>query len=358
MKQYHQTRNSAIDVIRGLAILFVILRHLQIHFPHENSLPSMLNKILFFSGYYSVIIFFVVSEFLITNSIKNKWGDLKSVNILKFYQMRFARIAPCLFALLFLLSILSLAHVPYFEFKNTTLPQVLFAALTFHINVLESHIGYLPAPWGVLWSLSIEEMFYIFFPLCCVFICKQRYLVIILMLFILAEPLARTLGDDVYNGMWQDDSYFSCMGAIAFGILAALYHSKATHHIMIIAGIIGSLLILLVFVFRYLVFILGLTYWNIQVSFLELGVALLLIALSRYRGAPIGLRLLCWYGRNSYEIYLTHSLIIIFCMIFFKDTPHFIFLYISIIIASGVVGSLVARYFSEPLNRCIRWQHE
>ena len=49
----------------------------------------------------------------------NKWGDLKSINITKFYQMRFARIAPCLLALLLLLSILDLGHVPIFELKNS-----------------------------------------------------------------------------------------------------------------------------------------------------------------------------------------------------------------------------------------------
>ena len=354
IKQRYQTRNAAIDVIRGLAILFVILRHLQIHLPRANFLPPMLNNIMFGSGYYSVIMFFVVSGFLITSSIINKWGDLKSINIARFYQMRFARIAPCLLALLFVLSILDLVHAPIFELKNTTLLQALFSALTFRINVLSSNVGYLPASWDVLWSLSVEEVFYLFFPLCCAFIRDQRSLIAVLLIFIFAGPFARTLGDNAYDGMWQDHSYFSCMDGIAMGVLAAMFQSKFTQKFMIMSGIVGSLLILLVFVFRHFTFKLGLTHWNIQVSLLEFGVAILLIALSRYRGTLKSLQIFCWYGRNSYEIYLTHSIIITFCLMFSKELEHYIILYAAIIIASGVVGSLIARYFSEPLNRRIR----
>ena len=179
-------------------------------------------------------------------------------------------------------------------------------------------------------------------------------MIALLLLFVIAGPLARTLSDSVYDGMWQDDSYLSCMDGLAFGVLAAMVQSKLTYRFMIVSGIVGGFLVLLVFVFRHLTFVLGLTHWNIQVSLLELGVALLLIALSRYQGTLKSLKIFCWYGRNSYEIYLTHSIIITLCIIFFKNSEYYIVLYVAIIIASGVVGSLIARYFSEPLNRRIR----
>ena len=84
-----------------------------------------------------------------------------------FYQMRFARIAPLLLALLAILSALHFAHVRHFIVPQTTggLGRALVAALTFHINVLEARRGYLPGNWDILWSLSVEEMFYLFFPL-------------------------------------------------------------------------------------------------------------------------------------------------------------------------------------------------
>lgn len=42
--------------------------------------------------------------------------------------------------------------------------EALFRFLTFRVNELEIHRGYLPGNWDILWSLSIEEMFYLVFP--------------------------------------------------------------------------------------------------------------------------------------------------------------------------------------------------
>lgn len=344
-------RNESIDVIRGLSIIFVILMHCSVHLPSSEIFPHSLNNIILGSGYYGVIMFFVVSGYLITHSILNRWGSLSNVSLLSFYKMRFARIMPCLLALLLILSVLNLMQAPIFTLTNTTLSQAITAALTFRINVLRSHVGYLSAPWDTLWSLSVEEVFYLFFPIVCLFVKNQRYLMVLLLLFIIAGPFARTLGD---NASWQDYSYLSCMDGIAFGVLAAIASLTVKKRIIIFSAILGTGLVSLVFIFRKLTFMLGLTHWNVQVSLLELGVALLLIALSQYQSKPKGTSILRWFGRNSYEIYLTHSIVIIGFMYFFEDTIHHAFLYFPVVIICGGVGHWVAKYFSEPLNRRIR----
>jgi peptidoglycan/LPS O-acetylase OafA/YrhL len=65
-----------------------------------------------------------------------------------------------------------------------------------------------------------------------------------------------------------------------------------------------------------------------------------------------------WLGRNSYEIYLTHSFIIILLASFLfnakQSTSIIIILYAITIILSGILGQLISTYFSEPLNRFIR----
>lgn len=78
--------------------------------------------------------------------------------------------------------------------------RALLATLTFHINVLEAHRGYLPANWDILWSLSVEEMFYLFFPL------VRRYtklFIVVLLILVILGPFARSHG----NSIWKEYFY-------------------------------------------------------------------------------------------------------------------------------------------------------
>jgi peptidoglycan/LPS O-acetylase OafA/YrhL len=92
--------------------------------------------------------------------------------------MRSARTVPCLAGLLLLLSILDRLSVPRFtiNMQHTSLGRALLVALTFHVNWLEARTGYLPSAWDVLWSLSVEEVFYVFFPLLCALLRKPALL--------------------------------------------------------------------------------------------------------------------------------------------------------------------------------------
>jgi peptidoglycan/LPS O-acetylase OafA/YrhL len=231
MSQNNHNRIPSIDFIRGLSILSVIFLHINLVMPLASSslgalLPPVLSKILLWSGYYGVITFFVVSGFLITTSAISRWGNLNQVKADQFYLIRFARIMPCLFALLIILTFLDGLGVKGFIINpdNTTLPRAIFAALTFHINWLEAQTGYLPAAWDVLWSLSIEEMFYLFFPFICRFTKGSWSFILLMLAFILVGPFARTVFTG--NEIWMDHSYLSCMDGIAMGCLAALFASK------------------------------------------------------------------------------------------------------------------------------------
>ena len=111
-------RNSGIDVLRGIAVISVVLLHINIQIPFSDTyigsiMPKMLYKFLFWSGYYGVCMFFVVSGFLITTTSLNRWTTLPKVSLSGFYTMRFARIMPLLVGLLLVLSVLhlSLIHI-------------------------------------------------------------------------------------------------------------------------------------------------------------------------------------------------------------------------------------------------------
>lgn len=150
-------RWRGIDVLRGISILAVVLLHIDIRIPILESslgshLPRAVHSAVFRSGYYGVKMFFVISGFLITPNILRRWGSLENIDWKAFYRLRFARIAPCLAALLAILSLLHSLNLQGFVIspEKTTLMRALFAALTFHLNQLEISVGYLPASWDVL----------------------------------------------------------------------------------------------------------------------------------------------------------------------------------------------------------------
>ncbi|RQO42993.1 acyltransferase [Variovorax sp. KBW07] len=360
-------RIAHVDLLRGLLAVLVVLLHANLRIPFgppelAQALGPRLTGILFRSGYYAVIVFFVVSGYLITSASIRRWGDLSKLRPRAFYRLRAARILPTLLLLLAVLSVLHLAGSAWFALNTgkVSLWRALLAALGLHLNWLEAQVGYLPGPWGVLWSLSVEEAFYLAFPLLCVLSGSERRLRLLLLVPIVLGPLARSVFSD--NELWQDHSYLSGMDGIAFGCLAALLAhrvpkppSLAVQRLVLLTGLVLSIT---VFCFRKEVFQLGLTRFGLQVTLLELGIALLLVA-THWRpwtwcagkaAAPLR-----WFGRNSYEVYLTHMFVVIPGAWLYQQAgapaAWIPLWFVAVVTASGLLGQAVARWFSEPMNR-------
>lgn len=148
-----------------------------------------------FNGYESVFIFFVVSGFLITRRSLAQYGTLSNLNWRSFYMARFSRIFPLLALLLIVLSVLHLVGVDGYvvEAKGQTLWRALVSALGLHLNWYEAQTTWLPASWDVLWSLSIEEVFYLAFPILCI-VLPRRLFVVLLLALALSLPWVRPGG--------------------------------------------------------------------------------------------------------------------------------------------------------------------
>ena len=364
----NRIRVDGIDVLRGLSVLLVVLHHIHLRFQLNqydvrNLLPRPIGQVLFWSGYYAVIAFFVISGFLISRLSLRRWGELGRVDIRQFYVMRVARIVPCLLLLLVALSALHLATVDGFTInpERASLGRALIAALTFHVNWLEGHHGYLPGGWDVLWSLSVEEIFYLAFPLLCLFLRSERRLLLPLIALIVIGPINRALLAD--QDPWQDYAYLSCMDGIAFGCLAALLSARValSKRTLRWALVVGCVIAAFVVVFRQSVAALGLPTAGVNVTLLELGIALILVALGNDVGNSVlsrGTAVVRWIGRCSYEIYLTHMFVILGVMSILERlqiAPSTIPLwYCAMLLLSIALGSLVARGFSEPMNRALR----
>lgn len=361
------SRIDGIDLLRGLSILLVLMNHINMqllfaHVPYTRGLPPQLAASLVWNGQQGVQIFFVVSGFLITSTSILRWGTPAALSIREFYLLRCARIAPLLLALLVILSGLHLFHVHNFVISRKAggLPAALFAALTFHINYLEATRTYLPGSWDILWSLSVEETFYLAFPLVARLLPHRRLLLALLALFLIAGPLTRAHAF-THNEVWYEYSYLGGMDAIALGCLTAILLSsnplgRTPRRLL---GSIGALLL-----FFSLGDSLQLEKWGLHrnglsMTVVALGAALLSAAAAASRWqAPRLLTPVRILGQRSYEVYLTHMFVVIAVFALYKQHGKPLalvpVLFMLILTLAGALGYLVATRYAEPANLHLR----
>ena len=361
------TRLDGVDLLRALAIFFVLMNHVNIRLalakaPYTRGLPAQLVRSLMWNGQTGVQIFFAVSGFLITSTTLRRWGSLDKVNVRDFYRLRFARIAPLLLTLLAVLSILHATGVTVFVVRPKTggLWRALLAALTFHINVLEANRGYLPPAWDILWSLSVEEMFYLFFPLFSRLLGRGKLFVVVLLAFVALGPFARTIWSHG-NETWREYSYLGGMDAIALGCLTALLTARRRFGRTALLWLAGVGLALMAFILAFSLRAAdwGLMRTGLSMTILAIGTCMVIVASAQTQWrAPSLLAPILVLGRRSYEVYLTHAFIVLgFFHVFLgagKPIKGVVVLFVATILVSAVLGELVGRFYSEPMNRWLR----
>ena len=361
------TRLEGVDVLRGLAIFFVLMNHvnirlMQAHVDYTQGLPDQLVSTLVWNGQSGVQIFFAVSGFLITSTTLRRWSSLSRVNLRDFYLLRFARIAPLFVLLIAVLTFLHLARVKHFIVLPETggLGRALLAAFTFHVNVLEARRGYLPGSWDILWSLSVEEMFYLFFPPVCRLFGRGKLLIALFLIFVVLGPFARTtLAHN--NEIWREYSYLGGMDAIALGCLTGLVVSgkQFTRPRLSVLRVVGAAILIFSLGFSLQAAAWGLGTNGLNMTILAVGTCLVMASVSQANWTcPSTLRPLVKLGQRSYEVYLTHMFIVFAFFGLFviagKPMRAVPVLFIAVVLASGFSGELVARFYSEPMNRWLR----
>ena len=160
---------SGLNGLRFFAALAVIITHIelikeQMEFPGLHSK----NKIVFELGGLGVVFFFVLSGFLITYLLLKEKEQTGTINVKKFYLRRILRIWP----LYFLIVALGFFVLPHFTFME--LP--FFSKLNSHLSILNlvlflimlpnlAFAIFKPLPHiGQLWSIGVEEQFYLIWP--------------------------------------------------------------------------------------------------------------------------------------------------------------------------------------------------
>ena len=150
-----------IDGLRAIAVGLVILYHSEI---------SINGNIFFKGGFIGVDIFFVISGYLITSIILNELITTNAFSFKYFYERRIRRILPVLiFIILASLPFawIYLTPLDFVDFSKSILYSLGFSSnLYFHFSGQEySALSVFYKPFVHTWSLSVEEQYYILFPI-------------------------------------------------------------------------------------------------------------------------------------------------------------------------------------------------
>ncbi len=313
MKNFTITTNQNnhilyLDGIRGIAILLVLVYHCFFDFG-----PAAF-------GWVGVDLFFILSGFLITRIlVQTKSGADYFKN---FFLRRALRIFPLYFMFLLIIFVLIpiiapgiLGDMSYYHQNQlwiwTYLQNWLFSLKGFPENYSLHH----------LWSLAVEEQFYIFWPFVIYFTPNKRLIYALLLLIILAL-LFRYTG--YYMGFVFPFQYvhtFSRMDSLLLGGLVYILSTNAPNFLRRMAPV--TLLFSVVVVLVFIIIKKSFYFWDLKSAYFFIDIffaSFLAIIISNITWATritkaLEMPILRWFGKYSYGIYLFHYPLFYICSI-------------------------------------------
>lgn len=340
-----------IDGLRALSVLAVIAYHLNMKWAH--------------GGLIGVAIFFVISGYLITDQIfiqKQRYGKL---DLKDFWIRRARRLLPAMFCMLLVVAVWLLLFDPdrLIRLQGDYLSSIFYVNnwwLIFHqVSYFESFGP--PSPIGHLWSLSIEEQFYLIWPLLLLLTHRRGKLFV----FILAAAIASALlmaflyvpGSDpsrVYYG--TDTRMFGLLIGAALAVVWPSQKlkakvSKASRFAMDFVGA-ASLIVLLVMMYRMNEYDASLYEGGfLGLSVLTAVVIAVLAHPASLLGKAMGIRPLRWIGVRSYSLYIWHYPVVILTNPANQASTPSVWLIGVQLLASFVLAALSYTFVEEPLRR-------
>lgn len=302
-----------IDGLRALAVMLVVFNHISIS--------------LFSGGFIGVDIFFVISGYLITAIIYKEITE-KHFSIGHFYKKRVIRLAPAFFTVLLITSVFSLWMMLPNELLSYAKSIVYSTFLMANVYMRKEVGGYFSTsadeiPLLHLWSLGVEEQFYIFWPLLLLLLVRKthvKWFIWIVLSFIIfslfyAEQQILKNADKAY--------YRMPVRAVEMllGALVCFLPKLNIHAVLVRITTWAALIVLIVCAIQF----------NEQTIFPGLNALIPCVAtatilyctriqanLNFLLAHPIS----TWIGKISYPMYLWHWPIIVFLNIYLvKFTP-------------------------------------
>lgn len=328
---------------RSVGVILVIFSHLNIKYPvfdrfSDNLIWGTITSFIH-DGNLGVNVFFIVSGFLISSLLIEEERNFKKISIRKFYMRRFLRIFPAYYFLLLVYFILQLYDVIEISDRSWFTSLVFIKYINWFMEYLTSH----------LWSLSIEENFYLLFPL--LFLLGDKFRKRVVIFLFLMPPISRV----VYHfsdHMWINNlSFTSRIDAICIGCFCAFYKDWILEKIgkswknWFYLAVIGmfSLRFLNMLSYRFELEILfvpfGVTYGTFANVFIALIIMYSIYGPQKWLYRFLNTRIMTFIGMISYSLYLWQQLFI------YADLGWFSVLPLNIICFFGM--ALISYYFIE-----------
>ena len=314
-ERHGRGRILELDGLRGLAVLSVVLWHFVAQLGPPSDPKTAFGMVRFALGlsWSGVDLFFVLSGFLITGILVDARDSLSYFKT--FYARRIHRIFPLYFLLLATVPIVGALQLVKPEYvQEAGVPLLSYAF--FAQNLFTSWMHSWGMPWlGSMWSLAVEEHFYLAFPAIVRFVSRRR-LLIFLAVCVLAAPVVRFA---LRSNQVAEYTFTLCRAdALAIGALIALlvrdpelWKTAIAMRRWVIAGALSTAP-----VFAYLLSInhgkghYSFPFWGYSVLAFFYGATVLIALTSSAQGLLAG-SLKTWFlqqaGKLSYSIYMIHA---------------------------------------------------
>jgi peptidoglycan/LPS O-acetylase OafA/YrhL len=288
--------------MRAISILLVVVAHCL-----DRATTPQLYAWFGHGGNYGVRVFFVISGFLITTLLLREYDKTGSISLRDFYIRRALRIFPAFY--IFVAVIWALSALGHIHLK----PGDLLHSLTYTMNYHMDRSWYL----NHIWSLSVEEQFYLLWPLTLMLVKPEKGVKVVLGV-LLAVPLIRVVmyfGFDA-SGTMLARHFQAVADALGAGCLLALLFNRlgassryqrwvASPYSLLLAAILMVLPVAGYKIHQALYYVPGQTVANI-------GIALLLDRVIRrpgdFPGPWLNTRPMEFIGAISYSMYLWQEL--------------------------------------------------
>lgn len=324
-----------LDGVRAMAVLMVLIAHADV-------IPK-LGK----GGPVAVSVFFTLSGFLITTLLLEERYVFGRINVPAFYRRRFLRLVPGMLACVVVACFVLLVH--RYVFPDL---KLVIGTLTYTSNWQIMSGVPRPTALGHTWTLSVEEQFYLIWPLLIVVtarLSKRRMLTILIVACaaVLAWRITLYLHgagySRIYFGLdtWADSLMYGAVVAVA------LHRSRVRPNTSrwVVWG--GLLLI------AAGCFLPGREPHNLHLLVVPalggIGTATVIYAIAQDRGfAPFGWRWVRWVGKRSYGLYLYSAPVNVFLLLTVTRDK-----WIQLFVLAGTfaMAALSYRYIESPFLR-------